>query len=102
MCFGQAITRDLIVATVASLALAHDSLFHRPEAFKFIVKVFVFTAFDIIEDTKGDSGFLYVGISVGFCLRIALNVSLNRYVYDRAIGFGCGERKGADCSSESG
>ena len=89
MCFGQAVTRDVVEATVASLTVARDSVLSRPEAFEFKVDVFVFAAVYVIKDTACDSGFLYVGVNGGFGSRrgIALNVGLcnnviniNRYL----------------------
>ena len=82
MCFGQAITRDVVEATVASLTVARDSVLSRPEAFEFKVDVFVFAAVYVIKDAAGDGGFLYVGVNggVGFRRGIALNVGLGNNV----------------------
>ena len=82
MCFGQAVTRDVVEATVASLTVARDSVLSRPEAFEFKVDVFVFATVNVIKDTACDSGFLYVGVNGGFGSRrgIALNVGLGNNV----------------------
>ena len=57
----------------------------RPEAFEFKVDVFVFAAVYVIEDTAGNSGFLYVGVNGGVGSRRGIGlgnnvININRYL----------------------
>ena len=100
MFFGQVVSIDVVEATVALFAIAQYPMLSRFKAFELEVNISVLNAFGFIKDTGCDSGFPHFALIVGACKRhwgIALNVAIE----DLALGFGCSNSKGTDCSHES-